>query len=76
MSREADAVNSYNGSASVPFPSHGEALKSNGSAVESTGFNKSVHRDFARCVSSHSHPFFQDFTASTTSHLLLQELSF
>ena len=76
ISREADVVSSYNGSASIPFPSHGEALKSDSSAVESIGFNKSMHRHFARCVSFHSHPLFQDYTASTTSNLLLQELSF
>ena len=49
MSKEADLVNSYNGSVSIPFPSHGEAPKSNIPAVESTGLNRSVHREDLSC---------------------------
>ena len=51
MSSEAYIVCSYNGSASIPFPSRGQALKCDSSAVESTGFNRSVHRHFPRCDS-------------------------
>ena len=51
ISSEAYIVNSYNGSASIPFPSHSQALKCDSPAVESTGFNRSLHRHFPRCVS-------------------------
>ena len=51
MSKKADVVNSYDASTSIPFLSHSEARRSDGSAVNG---------HFARSVSVHARPLFQD----------------